>query len=107
MEVLIAVAIAGLAVTGGYRLAAVSIRLLGDVRSEREIVNAGEYIWLRFRTDDDMPESGHDDDLFSSSGGITWETSRISLPVGDYELKFRCVKVSTASGKSVNIYIAE
>ena len=101
MEVLVATAIAGLTITAGFRLVAMSVRLLSEARAERELISAGERILLSFRNDDDMAESGTED-------GVHWETTKMSSPVDEFELKFRRVTVNLeGSGHSMYIYIAE
>ena len=103
MEVLAATVIAGLTFTAGFRLIAMSYSLLSDIESERELISAAQRIWLAFRTEDDMESNGHDDEK-----NIKWETKNMSAPVGDdYELKFRQVTITTASGKETVIYVAE
>ena len=103
MEVLAATVIAGLTITAGFRLIAMSYSLLGSLETERELIAAAQKIWLAFRTDNDMESNGHDDD-----NNIKWETKNMSAPVGDdYELKFRQVTITTASGRETVIYIAE
>lgn len=103
MEVLAATVIAGLTITAGFRLIAMSYSLLASLDSERELISAAQKIWLAFRTEDDMAGSGHDDET-----NIKWETRNMSVPIDDdYELKFRRVTITTASGKETVIYIAE
>ncbi|MBQ2615619.1 MAG: prepilin-type N-terminal cleavage/methylation domain-containing protein, partial [Synergistaceae bacterium] len=48
MEVLVATAVAGLVITAGFRLIAMSYRLLGEIQWERELISAAQDIWLRF-----------------------------------------------------------
>ena len=102
MEVLVATAVAGLVITAGFRLIAMSYRLLGEIQWERELISAAQDIWLRFRIDADMPSSGTDDEK-----GISWHTEDGSIPVGDYELKYRKVTVTIADGRSTVIYVNE
>lgn len=102
MEVLVATAVAGLVITAGFRLIAMSYRLLGEVRGERELVAAAQEVWLRFRVDADMPSSGKDDDK-----GYSWKADNESIPVDDYELKYRKVTVTTEDGRSTVIYVSE
>ncbi len=103
MEVLTATAIAGLTITAGFRLIAMSYSLLGAIEGERELINAAQTIWMRFRTDKDMPSNGTDDEL-----KIKWETKDLSIPVVDeYELKYRRVTITLADGRETEIYIAE
>ena len=102
MEVLIATAISGLVITAGFRLVAMSYKLLGEVESERELISAAENIWLRFRLDEDMPDSGTDDDT-----GVKWQTRDMSVAVDEYELKYREVTITIPNGKTTTIYVAE
>ncbi len=102
MEVLTATTIAGLTITAGFRLIAMSYSLLGAIEAERELINAAQTIWMRFRTDKDMASSGTDDEL-----NIKWETKDLSLTVDEYELKYRRVTITLADGRETDIYIAE
>ena len=102
MEVLTATAIAGLTITAGFRLIAMSYSLLGAIEGERELINAAQTIWMRFRTDKDMASNGTDDEL-----NIKWETKDLSIPVDEYELKYRRVTITLADGRETDIYIAE
>ena len=102
MEVLTATAIAGLTITAGFRLIAMSYSLLGAIEAERELINAAQTIWMRFRTDKDMASSGTDDEL-----NIKWETKDKSIPIDEYELKYRQVTITLADGRETQIYIAE
>lgn len=102
MEVLVATAVAGLVITAGFRLIAMSYRLLGEVQGERELIAAAQEVWLRFRTDADMPSSGKDDDK-----GFSWKADDESIPVEDYELKYRKVTVTTEDGRTAVIYVSE
>ena len=61
MEVLVAVAIAGLVIAAGFRLIGLSLRSLAEVRLERELAVAARRIWLEFRTKEDMPDKGEKD----------------------------------------------
>ena len=102
MEVLTATTIAGLTITAGFRLIAMSYSLLGAIEAERELINAAQTIWMRFRTDSDMASSGTDDEL-----NIKWETKDLSLTIDEYELKYRRVTITLADGRETDIYIAE
>ena len=103
MEVLVAVAIAGLVVAAGFRLITMSMRSLGDIQAERELTAAARKIWLRFRTEKDMPDSGRED-------GVEWRTELDSVPVGDgeldFELPFKRVTV-TLGTRSMIIYLPQ
>lgn len=102
MEVLISVAIAGLVITAGFKLIAMSYRLLGEVEAERELVAAAQRIWLRFRVDPGMPDSGKDD-----KNNISWSTENDSLPFEDYEISFKRVKVTLNETRSMIIYVPD
>lgn len=99
MEVLIAVAITGLVVTAGFRLIAMSMRSLSEIRDERELTSSAQKLWLRFKTEEDMPDSGKD-------GEVEWETELDSVPVEDLELPFKRVKI-TFRGRSMVIYLPQ
>ena len=96
------VAIAGLVISAGFRLIAMSYRLMGELQSERELISAAQVIWLRFRIDGDMPDNGTDD-----KNHISWSSQKVSVPVDDYELTFKRVTVSIGEGRSTIIYVAE
>ena len=102
MEVLVSVAIAGLVISAGFRLIAMSYRLMGELQAERELISASQNIWLRFRVDPDMPDNGTDDE-----NNITWQSQKLSIPVDEYELTFRRVTITTAGGRETMIYVAE
>ncbi len=102
MEVLVSVAIAGLVITAGFRLIAMSYRLMGELEAERELISAAQEIWLRFRVDEDMPDNGTDDKKH-----ISWQSQRVSVPVDEYEMTYRRVTITTEGGRSTIIYVAE
>ena len=96
------VAIAGLVISAGFRLIAMSYRLMGELQSERELISAAQEIWLRFRIDEDMPDNGTDD-----KKNITWQSQKVSIPIEEYELTFRRVTVSILGGRTTIIYVPE
>lgn len=102
MEVLVSVAIAGLVITAGFRLIAMSYKLMGELQAERDLISAAQEIWLRFRVDKDMPDNGNDDKKH-----ITWESKKVSVPVDEYELTFKRVTVSIGERHSTVIYVPE
>lgn len=102
MEVLVSVAVAGLVITAGFRLIAMSYKLMGELQAERDLISAAQNIWLRFRVDGDMPDNGTDD-----KNHITWSSQKVTVPVDEYELTFKRVTVSTGEGRSTIIYVAE
>ena len=102
MEVLVATAIAGMVISAGFRLIAMSYRLLWELQAQRELITAAQDIWLRFRTDKDMSDNGTDD-----KKGIRWESRKVTVPVDEYELDFKRVTITAASGRSTVIFVAE
>ena len=102
LEVLVASAIAGLVITAGFRLIGMSYRLMSEIESERLLIDAAREIWLRFRIDEDMPDNGTDD-----KKNVTWRSENISVPVDDYELKYKRVTITLPGGRSTVIYVAE
>ncbi len=105
MEVLIAVAITGLVVTAGFRLIAMSMRSLAEIQDERALTAAAQRIWLKFKTDDEMPDSGKEKDE-RTGADVEWETELDSVPVEDLELPFKRVKI-TLRGRSMVIYLPQ
>ncbi len=103
MEVLVAAMIAGLVITAGYRLIGMSYSLLGRVTDEQALITAAQKIWLSFRTDPEMPDSGTD-----QQNNITWSSRQISIPIiEDYELKCKKVTITIGTGRSTVIYVPE
>lgn len=102
MEVLVASAIAGLVITAGFRLIGMSYKLMSEIEIERQLIAAARDIWLRFRIDEDMPDNGTDD-----KKNITWRSENVSVPVDDYELRYRRVTISLPDGRSTIIYVRE
>ena len=100
MEVLVAVAIAGLVIAAGFRLITMSMRSLAELRAERELVAAAQRVWLEFRAKEDTPDKGERE-------GTAWESELDSVPVvGDMELLFRRVRV-TRGGRSMVLYLPQ
>lgn len=102
MEVLVAVAVAGLVITAGFRLIGMSYRLMSEIESERQLIDAAREIWLRFRIDEDMPDNGTDD-----KKNISWRSENVSVPVDDYELKFKRVTIILPDNRTTVIYVDE
>lgn len=102
MEVLVSVAVAGLVITAGFRLIAMSYKLMAELEGERQLINSAGEIWLRFRIDDEMPDNGHDDD-----NGIEWQTEHDSLKIDEYEFRYRRITISTPDNRTTVIYVAE
>lgn len=102
MEVLVAVAVAGLVITAGFRLIGMSYRLMSEIEAERSLIDAAREIWLRFRIDEDMPDNGTDD-----KKNISWRSENVSVPVDDYELKFKRVTIILPDNRTTVIYVDE
>ena len=97
IEVLAAVAIAGLVAAGGFRLIALSLRALSDVRLERELVNEAQKIHLDFLTKEDMPDQGE-------KNGVKWRVEPDSVPVDELTLRFRRLVVEY-QGRAMTLYL--
>ena len=102
MEVLVAAAVAGLVITAGFRLIGMSYRLMSEIEAERRLIDAAREIWLRFRIDEDMPDNGTDD-----KKNISWRSENVSVPVDDYELKFKRVTIILPDNRTTVIYVDE
>lgn len=101
MEVLVSVAIAGMVISAGFRLIAMSMKLMIELQTERNLISAAQKIWLRFRTENDMPDNGTDDD-----DDIHWESQNQSIQIDEYELTYRRVKI-TVGNSSTFIYVGD
>lgn len=100
LEVLIAVAIMGLVVAGGFRLTALSLRTLSETEAERELLESAQVIFLDFSTKDDMPDSGE-------KNGVKWRVTMDSLPIADgLELKFRKLHVES-NAREIILYLPD
>ena len=97
IEVMVAVVIVGLVTAGGFKLIGLSLRMLADVRLERELVNEAQKIYLDFLTKDDMPDKGEKD-------GVKWTTEPVSVPLDELELSFRKLLVEY-QGRTMNLYL--
>ena len=83
IEIMVAVAIAGLVIAGGFKLVTVSLRTLSEVELERELVNEAQKVYLDYITKEDMPDRGEKD-------GVKWKTETDSAStIGDMNLTFR------------------
>ena len=100
IEVMAAVAIAGLVIAGGFKLVTVSLRTLADVRLEQELINEAQKVYLDYLTREDMSNRGEKD-------GVKWYTETDSVPTfGDLELRFRRLIVEY-SGREMILYLPE
>lgn len=105
LEVLVATAVAGLSITAGFRLIAMSYSTLERVESERRMTEAASRIWLMFRTDPETPSSGTDEDL-----SVRWEAKEMSVPIAsfgdDFEFKYKRVTIKDDEGNEAYIYVS-
>lgn len=100
LEVLVALAIVGLVVVGGFRLAAMSLRTLGEMRAERELVSQAQKLHLAFLADKEMADKGEKD-------GVKWTLTMESVPVfGDMELTLRKLVVEY-QGREMVLFLPE
>ena len=100
VEIMVAVAIAGLVIAGGFKLITVSLWTLAEVRFEQELVNEAQKVYLDYMTREDMPNRGEKD-------GVKWETETDSVrTVGDLELRFRRLVVEYRD-REMTLYLPE
>jgi prepilin-type N-terminal cleavage/methylation domain-containing protein len=100
LEVLVAVAIVGLVTAGGFQLITLSLRTLSDVKTEQELVNEAQKVYLDFLSKEGIPDRGEED-------GVKWEVDTDSVPVVDgLELKFRRLTVEYRDREMV-LYLPE
>ena len=83
IEIMVAVAIVGLVVAGGFSLITMSLWALAEVRLDQELINEAQNVHLDYLTREDMPNRGERD-------GVRWRTEADSvLTIGNLELNFR------------------
>ncbi|MCL2011036.1 MAG: prepilin-type N-terminal cleavage/methylation domain-containing protein [Synergistaceae bacterium] len=100
IEVMTAVAIAGLVIAGGFKLVTVSLRTLAEVKFERDLVNEAQKVYLDYLTREDMPDRGEKD-------GVKWRTETDSAVLaGDMELTFRKLVVEYQD-REMTLYLPE
>ena len=100
IEVMVAVAIAGLVIAGGFKLLTVSLRALAEVRLEQELINEAQKVYLDYLTKEDMSDKGEKD-------GVKWKTETDSAPtIGDLELTFRRLVVEYQEREMI-LYLPE
>jgi prepilin-type N-terminal cleavage/methylation domain-containing protein len=93
MEVLVSVAIAGLVVTAGFHLTALSLRTLSAVEDELALVNEAQKVYVDFLTKNDMPDHGERKDE-EGTRVIEWRVEADSVTIADgMELAFRRLAV--------------
>jgi prepilin-type N-terminal cleavage/methylation domain-containing protein len=100
IEVMVAVAIAGLVIAGGFKLITVSLRTLTEVRLEQELINEAQKVYLDYMTRKDMADRGEKD-------GVKWKTETDSTSaLGDMELRFRKLIVEHRD-REMTLYLPE
>jgi len=100
IEVMVAVAIVGLVIAGGFKLITVSLLTLAEVKLERELINEAQKIYIDYMTKEDMPDKGEEN-------GVKWKTEMDSAPtIGDLELTFRRLVVEY-QGREMILYLPE
>ena len=100
VEVMVAVAIAGLVIAGGFTLVTISLRALAEVKSEQELINEAQKVYLDYLTKEDMANRGEKD-------GVKWRTETDSaLTFGDIELKYRRLVVEYKD-REMTLYLPE
>ena len=100
IEVMAAVAIAGLMIAGGFKLVTVSLRALTEVRLEQELINEAQKVYLDYLTKEDMPDRGE-------RNGVKWKTETDSAQIaGDMRLTFRMLVVEYQDREMV-LYLPE
>ena len=98
LEVLAAVAILGLVTAGGFRLFAMSLKTLSEVKQEQALINEAQKVYLDFLTKEDMPDGGEKD-------GVKWKTDVESVPVAEgVDLSFRKLSVEF-QGREMILYL--
>jgi prepilin-type N-terminal cleavage/methylation domain-containing protein len=106
LEVLAAVAIAGLVITAGFELVTLSLNTLSRVDTEQALINEAQKIYLDFLARKDLPDSGErkdDDEIYV----VKWRVETDSVPVvDDLELTFRRLTVEYRDREMV-LYLPE
>ena len=100
VEVMVAVAIVGLVIAGGFQLLAVSLWTLTEVRLEQELIDEAQKVYLEYMTKEDMPDRGDRD-------GVRWRTETDSVTTGGFmDLEFRRLIVEY-QGREMTLYLPE
>ena len=99
IEVMVAVAIVGLVIAGGFKLITVSLITLNEVTLQQELINEAQKVRLDYLTKGDLPDKGEKD-------GVKWKTERDSVPVGGLELTFRKLVVEYRD-REIILYLPE
>ena len=100
IEIMVAVAVAGLVIAGGFQLVTVSLRTLSEVRLEQQVVSEAQKVYLDYMTKEDMTDRGEKD-------GVKWKTETDSAAtIGDMELTYRRLVVEYQD-REIILYLPE
>ena len=100
IEIMVAVAITGLVIAGGFQLLTVSLWTLSEVRLEQELVDEAQKVYLEYMTREDMPNRGE-------KNGVRWRIETDSITIdGFMELAFRKLIVEY-QGREMTLYLPE
>ncbi|MDR1649881.1 MAG: prepilin-type N-terminal cleavage/methylation domain-containing protein [Synergistaceae bacterium] len=106
LEVLVAVAVAGLVVAAGFKLITLSLNTLSQVVAEQSLVNEAQRVYLDFLAKKDMPDTGERKDA-DETYVVKWKVDTDSVPVADdLELTFRRLAVEYR-GREMILYLPE
>jgi prepilin-type N-terminal cleavage/methylation domain-containing protein len=106
LEVLVAVAIAGLVIAAGFDLITLSLNTLSQVVTERNLVNEAQRVYLDFLAGKDLPDIGERKDA-DETHVVKWRLDTDSVPVADdLELTFRKLTVEYREREMV-LYLPE
>jgi prepilin-type N-terminal cleavage/methylation domain-containing protein len=106
LEVLVAVAIAGLVITAGFKLITLSLRTLSQVEVEQSLVNEAQRVYLDFLAKKDLSDTGERKDA-DEAYVVKWKVDTDSVPVADdLELTFRRLTVEYRDREMV-LYLPE
>ncbi|MDR2174723.1 MAG: prepilin-type N-terminal cleavage/methylation domain-containing protein [Synergistaceae bacterium] len=106
LEVLVAVAVAGLVITAGFRLIALSLDTLSQVVAEQTLVNEAQKVYLDFLAGKDLPDTGEKKDA-DETHVVKWKVDTDSVPVADdLELTFRRLTVEYRDREMI-LYLPE
>jgi prepilin-type N-terminal cleavage/methylation domain-containing protein len=106
LEVLVAVAVAGLVIVAGFKLITLSLSALSQVVMEQALVNEAQRVYLDFLANKDLPDTGERKDA-DETYVVKWKVDTDSVPVADdLELTFRKLTVEYRDREMV-LYLPE
>ena len=108
LEVLVAVAVAGLVIAAGFKLIVLSLNTLSLVTAEQALVNEAQKVYLYFLAKKDLPDTGERKDGEDAEAYVVkWKVDTDSVPVADdLELTFRRLTVEYRDREMV-LYLPE